>query len=139
MKNLWWSLLLLVVCAVCGGFAASRPQANELGTYQGTFQWNNETIVQPVTFRLGKPDEQGHLVGSAAYTDSGSTVTVKGQLSADRTVELWETEPQGPAVSSFISDGSHRGTFSADFQTLEAVYTCKSDKRQGALHLTRSR
>jgi len=139
MKNLWWSLLLLVICAVCGGFAASRPQANELGTYQGTFQWSDETVVQSVTFRLGKPDEQGNVVGAAAYTDSGSTVTVKGQLSSDLTVELWESDPQGPAVSSFICDGSHRGSFTPDFQSLNCVYTSESEKRQGALHLTRAK
>jgi len=104
--------------------------------YSGTFNWHGNKSVQYVSIAISKVyiDSENNIIaeGAGKYTenrrDTNIDIIIKISPETLR-FEMWEKNPADSG--SFVTDGSHVGTISNDLKTIKAVWTTKSNGKQG--------
>jgi hypothetical protein len=138
------ALSLLMVCSL--SLAASGEAgdidalvANLPRGFVGSFQWDDDRVVQNVAirFRTVRRVDAGHAeaLGCGNYNAAGivTAIDVKMQVTlAGFEVEIWEAAPDRAA---FVTDGSHRGRLSRDLAAIDAEWTTQSFGQHGRLRL----
>lgn len=115
--------------------------APSVGTYQGTFAWDGDGILQRVRFRLEKVVERNgdvvELEGTGVYLDTDTHIRLRCVLSTStREFDLYESDPRGGS-SSFVTDGRHHGTFAPDYGSARGRWVDSAGHELGTLKLDR--
>jgi len=109
-------------------------------TYNGSYKWHDDRATQKVSVVVGKVslEVNGNVlvegIGEYKNREGDTKVNMKMQISADRRIEIWETNPEDD--STLVTNGSHVGTISQDLRTIYAVWTTKATAKQGILFLS---
>jgi hypothetical protein len=104
----------------------------------GSFAWRADGVGIRVRYHIAQIGLAGGSVefsGEGVY-DSGRETHIRIRGTADpatRLVEIFESEPDQPM---FVTDGSHKGGFSADLGTIRAEWTTRKTGDKGDLVLS---
>jgi len=102
-------------------------------TYNGTFQWEHNKMVQEAKFIWTSQVESDNgkigLLGVAFYTVN----TKKYRFPITGTVSK---NHQEISIFELSSDGEHKGTISSDLKTIQTVWTMNKTGKKGFLKLT---
>jgi hypothetical protein len=108
--------------------------------YFGEFRWDGDNTLQNVVITF---DSVRALNGQNAEAQGCGTYEVGRQVTkirvrmlvklSDLQVEIFELSPEGNG--SFVTDGSHRGKLSKDFQQIDAQWITTASGQRGQLHL----
>jgi hypothetical protein len=106
--------------------------------YEGTFQWrgrSQEQLVEIWFEYVSVADDGGAWLarGTGEYRASRVTqIDVKARIDFEtHAFEMWESNPDS---EGFVTNGSHVGQMSSDFQEIEATWR-GDDGNQGTLRL----
>jgi hypothetical protein len=140
--RLWFSCAL-IGCGLVTGISA--PHAADLAgrlprTYGGDFRWYGDTVRQLVQYKIMKIERRDatHLEarGCGRYDVAGKVTSILIRMEIEEptlAVEIWETEPIGTGAATFLTEGVHRGKFSADLASIDAEWTTFATGDQGRL------
>jgi len=108
--------------------------------WEGTFRWYSGVSVQKMTIILDQVllDSNNNIIatGDCTYNTEGNITQIDVKCCIDTSslrFEMWEMNPVGS--TNFVTDGSHVGTISKDFDEVSALWTTESTGSQGDLLL----
>lgn len=110
--------------------AAALPLA-----FVGSFQWDGSIDEQPVAFSFYGCVVGGkvRLIGQGLYVDSGTEITLVGEVSG-AAITLYERDPRG-GTAPFVIDGRHEGEIAPDLSRICAVWSMDDGSGSGRLRL----
>ncbi len=120
----------------------SQLEPTQIGlsrNYCGTFQWHGSTLIQRVSISLSSvsAEADGNIfaVGTGRYITAEQITQIDVRWLIDprsMRFEMWESNPR---QGNFVTDGSHIGTVSPRYRSIEAVWTTRTSGLQGTLSL----
>ncbi len=136
--------LVVAICAVsftasCQSDDVDAVIARLPRAFVGDFRWDGGGTTQDVAIRFEtvRRLDAGHAeaLGCGNYDMAGHVTAIKVRMVvtlAGLQVEIWESDPDR---TEFVTDGSHRGTLSADLGAIDAEWTTASTGQRGRLRL----
>lgn len=144
------TVILCAVCAGgCSGFRMNAPstaQNHLTGTlpqqFTGTFRWDGTDEIQKIVINLYNIKTEAGVItatGKGTYNTAGVVTIINVRISINTSTgffEMLESDPDRD--NGFVTEGSHTGAISPDFQRIEAVWTTSGTCARGKLELTAS-
>jgi len=143
-----WISRLGVMLAAAGLLFASSVGAAEMRDlteklprgYFGEFSWEGDRTVQNVVITFDSVralnGQNAEALGCGTYEVGRQVTRIRVRMFVklpDLQVEIFELSPEGSG--SFETGGSHRGSLSADLQSIDAEWTTTANGQRGRLHL----
>ena len=137
--------MMIAAASMLFGSAVHAADIKELTeklprAFIGEFLWDGDKTVQNIVITFDQVralnGQNAEALGCGSYEVGRTVSKIRVRMFVklpDLQVEIFERSPEGNG--SFETGGSHRGTLSADLQTIDAQWTTTASGQRGQLHL----